>query len=407
MVKHFSSYLLFSILNSGITFVISVFLARSLSVESFGIIGIFLAVLYFVKPLANFNTIGLVPINKVELNHNDFQIFANNYFSLQVILFFILFSLSLFFYQIFPEYKFLILFLPFLSFIMTFTEFHNSELIQDKNSTQYGLFILINRIFILFFTVVFIKILNFDWTAYLWALLLAESITLLIRFNKNFISLKKFSFLLNKNEIKNIMIYGLPLFVALLAGWGLNQSDKFIVLHYFSLKEVAFYTVAYSLGVIINTINQALTNTVVPIIYNALKENRAKKLIKKYTLYYAVIISIIIFFIGISAKYFILLFYGKEYIESITIIILISVAFGFNGIYRVSGLVIEYYKLNVLKTKLVFIAMLINLIVSILLINLYGIFAPAIGTIIAYIFLAFSSQYYGYKILKEQSETIY
>lgn len=400
LLKRLSLYFSFSIVNAGITFLTSVFLARNLSVEDFGVIGLFLAVLYFAKPLASFNAVGLVSINKANFNKERFKSFSDVYFSFQIMFFVFLLLISLVLSQVFYEYMFIFLILPFLIFVMVFTEFHYAELVQEKNSLYYGGYIFVTRILVLMFSSLLINLYDFNWKAYLWALFLSEIIVLVVTMKITFVTLRGFKFTIEKNEIRRIIIFGLPLFIFLIAGWGLNQADKFIVLHYFSIKEVAFYTVAYSLGVSINTVNQALKNSILPMIYNALKEGRAEGIIRKYTLYYTAFITLCIVILGCSASYFVPVFYGEEYSSSISIVVLISIAFGFNGLYRITGMILEYHKLNVLKTKLVFSSMLINIFLSIMLIDGYGVLAPAIGTIVAYMYLAFSSQYYGNKILK-------
>lgn len=404
MLKIFSTYLSFSIINAGISFLISIYLARTLSYEDFGVVGLILSVLYFAIPMASFNTIGLIAINKVQLAADKFQQFANAYFTFLIIILAILIPAVFIGGLFIPEYKYIIYIIPMLIFFMAFGEFHNAELIQDHKSKTYGLFIFFTRLGIYGFTFMLIEYYGLSWIAYLWGMLAAEFVVLLSRLSYNFISLQKFKPSFDKTQMLNILAFGAPLIIALIAGWGLNQADRFIVLKYFSLKHVAFYTVAYSLGVIINTINQALTNTIVPTIYKAIKAGHAGPIIKKYTLIYAAIIVVIVLIFSLSAHFFIPHFYGQRYASSVNVSILIAIAFGFNGIYRVTGLVISYYKLNILQTKLVVISMLINVILSVILISDFGILAPAIGTIIAYMFLALASQYWGHKILKEKSE---
>ena len=52
--------------------------------------------------------------------------------------------------------------------------------------------------------------------------------------------------------------------------------------------------------------------------------------------------------------------------------------------------------------KLVYLSAIINLLISIVLIPYFGIVAPAIGTMVAYIVLAYTSYYFGWKILKKE-----
>lgn len=400
MLKTFSTYLGFSVINAGLTFLTSVYLARTLSYESFGLIGILLAVLYFALPMAAFNSLGLVAINKVKLDSGNFQNFANGYFALTIIIFIIslvgVYIASLFITQ----YQFVLILMPVYTFIFALGQLHNAELIQEGKSTPYGLYLLLTRVLVFVTAFLLIELYNHDWMSYIAALISAEVIVLGVRFFTGFNALKNVTLVFDFEQIKPIIFYGIPVFFVMLAGWGLNQADRFIVLEYFSLKEVAHYTVAYTLGMIINTVNAALTNTVVPKIYRAINEGDAIGIVKKYTFVYFGIISVLIICFALTASFFIPLFYGEKYIESVEVAILIAVAFGVNGVYRISGLVIDFYKMNVLKTKIIFAAMLINVGLSILLINDLGIIAPAVGTIVAFIFLATASQIFGLRKLK-------
>lgn len=406
MIKHFSNYFKFSILNAILSFIISIYLARTLDIESFGMVGIFIALLFFAKPVAAFKSLGLVSINKVNLTRKEFQNFSNNYFSFllfwSIFLLIVSFIISLFF----SKYIFIIIFLPILAFIIFLGEFHNTELIQEEKSKKHGIFILITRVLVLILSILLIELLQLNWIGYLWAILISEFIVLLFRLKHNFYTLNNFSFNFDLIEYKKIIVYGAPLFLALLGGFILNQSDKFIVLNYFTLKEVAFYTVAYQIGSILNTINQALTNTVIPTIYKSLRDSPKEALIKinKYIVYYLFIFTLIVVVISTLTKFFIPLLYGQNYHDSVDIVIYIVIAFGFNGIYRLTGFIIEYYKYNALKTKLIITAALINMIFSISMISKLALLAPAVGTVIAYLFLSISSQYFGRKILNEKNK---
>jgi len=209
---------------------------------------------------------------------------------------------------------------------------------------------------------------------------------------------------MKKEKIKEFILFGFPLLIGLGAGWLLNQSDRFIVLKFFTLKEVGIYTVAYSLGIIINLVNQAMVNSVVPHLYKSLKRKEGHKIVKKLNIFYSIIIFIVAFLIGVGAKWYVPFLFGKEYISGIAIIFIISIAFGFNGIYRMTGMVIDFYKKNTLRTILIYISAICNVVVSIILIPFFGILSPAIGTLIAYMLLAFLSYYFGWKILiKEEN----
>jgi O-antigen/teichoic acid export membrane protein len=404
MIKHFLNYFSFSILNAALTFLISIYLARNLTIEEFGMVGIFFAISFFLKPLAALNSLRLVSIEKNNLSNSEFQKFSNYFISLSLLWCFILVLLSLLIAPYFEDYIFLIYYLPLYIFIVMLGEFHSLVLIQTKDSKKHGVYIFFTRLFTLLFIYIYMEFFTYSWIVYLVALFIAEIIVIGLRVKYGFHSLRNYKFSINFFEYKKIITYGLPLIVLLIGSFFLNQSDKFIVLNFFGLKEVAFYTIGYQVGSILNTVNQSLTNTLVPIIYKCLKKTPAKALplINRYLLLYTLFIIVTLIILFFSAKNLIPFLYGVEYTDSIYVVVFISIAFGLNGIYILTNFIMDYYKYNILKVKLIYLSACVNVIISIIFIDSFGILAPAIGTVMAYLILSILSQYYGRIILNGQ-----
>jgi O-antigen/teichoic acid export membrane protein len=294
--------------------------------------------------------------------------------------------------------------MPIIAFVQYFSMFHNAELIQDGKSTQFGVYRLVLSIFSLILTIVFISYFQFSWDGRLFAILFSEFIVVIIMLIYTFNTLKKFKFIYSKLDFKEYLYFGFPLLFGLGAGWLLNQADRFIVLNYFTLKDVGIYTVAYSIGTIINMINQASTNAIVPTLYEKLEKKEGHKIVKRLNIYYSLIILSLSLFIGIASYWYVPLLFGVEYVGSSDIILFISLAFAFNGIYRTAGGVIAFYKNNKLQMNILYASATINIILSIVFIPLFGILSPAIATMIAYIILTLASYKYGWKILKKEEQ---
>ncbi len=234
--------------------------------------------------------------------------------------------------------------------------------------------------------------------------MLGELLVLLVAYKLSFKTFTKFQFDFSRVAFKEYILFGLPLMIGLGGGWLLNQADRFIILNFFTLKDVGIYTVAYSIGAIVNRVNQATTNASIPILYNHLEKKEGNKIVKKLNIYYSLTVMIISLIIGIGSYWYVPLLFGKEYLDSPPIILFIALAFAFNGIYRVTGSVIAFYKQNVLQMKLVYTSAAVNIALSILLIPVFGILSPAIATMFAYILLAYLSYIYGWRILKKEEQ---
>jgi O-antigen/teichoic acid export membrane protein len=404
MLKKAINYILFSGLSAGIGFLTIIYMTRSITPEEFGVVGLFMAILYVLPQLISFSTIGLVSINKVKLNQRKFLEFSNKNMSFSIFVFLIIFILSTLVGFIVDKSIYLFIFIPIIAFIQYFSMFHNAELIQDGRSSQFGVYRLILSIFSLILTVIFISYFQLSWDGRLFAILLSESIIVIIMLIYTFHTLKEFKFIYSKLDFKEYVYFGFPLLFGLGAGWLLNQADRFIVLHYFTLKDVGIYTVAYSIGTIINMINQAATNAIVPTLYEKLEKKEGHKIVKKLNIYYSIVILSLSLFIGITSYWYVPLLFGMEYASSSDIILFISLAFAFNGIYRTTGSVIAFYKKNKLQMNILYISAIINIVLSVVFIPIFGILSPAIATMIAYIVLALISYRYGWKILKKEEQ---
>jgi len=302
------------------------------------------------------------------------------------------------------EYFLVFLLIPVIAFFQYLSLFHNAELIQDGKSRKYGIYRLLLVSSSLLLTIFFISYLKLSWDGRLYAMLISESLILFITLKFSFKTLRSFKIDFDVKKFKEYYLFGLPLLFGLGTAWLLNQSDRYIVLEFFSLKDVGIYTVAYSIGTIVNTINQAATNAIVPILYRNLEKKEGHKIVKKMNIYYSLIILTISLLIGLSSYWYVPLLFGDEYSESTSIIFFISLAFGFNGIYRITGGVIAFYKQNRLQMNLLFISATVNILFSIMLIPLFGILSPAISTMFAYIVLAYLSYIYGWKILRKEEK---
>jgi O-antigen/teichoic acid export membrane protein len=404
MLKKITDYLIFSIMSAGIGFFTITYMTKVISPEEFGVVGLFMAVLYVLPQLISFVSIGLISINKVKMTQEMFLEFSRSYFTFGMIIFVILFFLSLSISTLYEKYFYIFVLVPIIAFIQYLALFHNAELIQDGKSRKYGIYRLALTLMSLILTMIFISYFKLSWDGRLYAMLASELFVLFLTIKFSFKTLRNFKLDFDIKRFKEYYLFGLPLLFWLAFTWILNQADRYIVLEFFTLKDVGIYTVAYSIGTIVNTVNQAATNAIVPILYKNLEKKEANKIVKKLNIYYSLAIITIALIVGLSSYWYVPLLFGNEYSQSASIILFIALAFGFNGVYRVTGSVIAFYKYNKLQMNLLFISAIINILLSIVMIPFFGILSPAISTMIAYMVLAYLSYINGWKILRKEEK---
>jgi O-antigen/teichoic acid export membrane protein len=391
----------FSLLASLVGLLATVYLTRTIDPDQFGVIGIFMAISFVLPQLISFSTINLVSINKVNLSRGDFQGFASLNISFSITIFVIILIFSAFSSIWFEGYRLIFLLLPLLGLAQYLAMFHNAELVQEGRSTAYGYYRLGNVVLAFILTYVMVQYFSMSWDGRLIAIVFSEVFVLLISAFVSFSTLKRARFSFRFRDYIYYVKFGFPLMLGLLAGWVLNQSDNFILLHFFSLYEVGLYASAYSMGLAINIVNQSVVKAFQPRIYIALRDGKARSLIKSYTILYFFIIMGVSLLFGMCSYYMVPIVFGEKYSGSEGVVFIIAIAFGFNGVYRVGNQVLTYHKKNVLQTKILSISAVQNLILSIFFMPLFGFYGPAVATVFSYATLAFLSFFFGHSTLKQ------
>lgn len=395
--KQFRSYAFYSLLSSIVGFATIPYLTRTLTPEEFGVVGMFQVALFLAVPLISLQSSGLLGINRVQMTKRRYNFFLGQYMSLGFVIFLCSLVVPVALYSV-SNMWWLLAFLTLVIALVRFLgDLKKVELVQDSKSAVFGRLTLVISLTTLLFTVVFIETTVWSWEARISAILFAEVTVLGIFFYYFDTSWNRLHFFLTGKFIKEIFRFGLPLLLAIGAGWLINQADRLIVLHYFTLKEVGVYTAAYMIGFSINTVNTILVNTVVPKVYQALENKDGLVLVKKYHKWYSILIILLGAILGCIFFFWSGLILGEAYADAGIIIATVALSFGFSGAYRVPGLVLDFYKLNVLKMKLLYVCAFLNILLSLLLIPVLGILAPALGTLLAYIVLSILVYYFAIK----------
>jgi len=389
------SYFSFSVVGSLLAFFTVPYLTRMLSPQDFGFVGLFLSLFYVVGPLSSFSAAGLVGINKAKFNPEDYHRFSVEFIYFCFLIFLILVSIGVVTSIVLQKYYFICIFLPVLGIIRVLNGIHSTELVQDGHANTYGMLNLATAVFTFGFTVVLISIFDLSWSGRILAICGSEAFILSFRY----LVISKRNFLVYSfptvESIKEYLAYGTPVIVSLGATWAINEADKFIVLKYFTMADVGLYTAAYSVGLVVNVVNGAMVNAMAPKIYGSLNSKMGANFIRKLNLYYSVGILLFASVISIVAFYWSDWYFGSGYHGAYGIVSVTAFAFAFSGVYKSVSLVIDFYKKNTLKTVILYICALSNIILSIGLIPFLGTLSPAVGTLLSYILLAALVTWFG------------
>lgn len=248
---------------------------------------------------------------------------------------------------------------------------------------QNSLWIILLIIFLFFF-----KPLNLMWIMILWFAGTFLTLLVALLYFKKEIKIFRQKLKFDSAAVKRGLLFGLPLVPATISGWLIVFIDRYLINYFMDINDVAIYALAYSLVTLI----LSFASTISGLLYPYAAEAYNKK--QDYNLYFNMALKYGLFFIIpftvllLTLRYAVVtLFSGVKYIPSTFII-------PFLILYPLFAYLANIYYLNLLlrgkiKTvvKAYIFAAILNIVLNLIFIPLFGLPGAAVATVTAYIIL--------------------
>lgn len=199
---------------------------------------------------------------------------------------------------------------------------------------------------------------------------------------------------------KEYWLYGLkfniPLIPHYLSGTVLNQSDRIMISNMISVDKAGIYSVAYNASFTISILTTAINQSLVPWMYNNMRERNCIAIRKRATQILIVLASILVLFILVVPEVVSILA-PPSYREAIGILPVLVMSVYFQFLYGLFGTIDFYFEKSVYPMLASVIAALTNLLTNFWLIPSFGylaagyttLFSFIVMTIMHYIFMKF------------------
>ncbi len=186
-----------------------------------------------------------------------------------------------------------------------------------------------------------------------------------------------------------LFAFGFPHALNLIAGWVLQLIDRFLLGRLGSLPEAASYAVAYSLGgvlsaLIIAPFSLAWWST----IYTIAKRDDAAHIFRLVFRWFSIVLLFATFGLSLLDISVLLLFFPLPYHSALPVIPVIALSTMFSGLFVVLALGISLQRKTWLTTVTITSSALLNVVLNLVLIPIYGAMGAALATLAAYILLA-------------------
>lgn len=391
MKKNIIGVILSNFLGAGLGFLVNIFLARFLNVQEYGRINLLISLFMISYSLFEFNfsnaTVIFVNKNKEKYNSNELIAHSNylfkKYYLFSIVFIIIIIYILNFFYNLSNE-----------EVIMLITNFYMFSIYKYVNTLhqvdgdwkKYNFFNILNNTLKFIFTgisiLIIIYFLTDRYNTILWGQTAFPIIVLIVTliFSRKYLNIKNLkSTELNKNFRSIVIPLGISNIFMLLS----MRFDTLIIEYKLGSEQLGIYSAANTLALMFPLITNALRNVLVRE-SSVSSENFLRKIIKsqkKFAIYFIILLLISI----ILSPYIFQIIFGEKFKDSIVIFqILIVIYIG--GIFF-TPLESYFYTNapNLIKIQKL-IQMLIIIIGSLVLIDLWGILGVVLSIVLSRIY---------------------
>jgi len=196
----------------------------------------------------------------------------------------------------------------------------------------------------------------------------------------------------NFRLIKPYLIYSFPFIFTAVFEIVIALSDRYVIGFYMGSKDVGIYAASYSIGSIISVYSALIMYVLYPTLSNYYDKGLVREInvYLSYTWKYLMMLLIPSFFgLSILSSQLVSIFATSEFVfEGKYIVVIISLSMIFNSLYSLYGGIILLTKNTHIFALSCIFSGLLNLLLNILFVPIYGIIAAAVSTLISYLISA-------------------
>ena len=204
----------------------------------------------------------------------------------------------------------------------------------------------------------------------------------------------------DKEFWKFAILFNIPLIPHYLSGTILSQSDRIMIGKLVDNSAVAFYSVAYNIGVVINIIVTSINSSLTPWMYQKIQEAKAHEM-KKIINLLLILMAALVLMVEFLAPEAMMILASKEYAGAVYVIPPVAASTFFFFMYNVFANVEFYFE----ERRFVLIgsvmAAVLNLLLNWIFIPVFGYYAAGYTTLICYIIYGLSHLGFSRLVIKK------
>lgn len=361
-----STYLISSVVNSSIPFLLMPVLTRVLTPADYGIIAMFTLTVSFIGAIVGFGTSGAIGVRYFQLTKEELADYISNCLLitlLSVVL--LLFTIVVFegplvaFTGIPKDWLYLTVVFAFLQYIVNV----RLSLWQVAGSAKkYGIFQISQTFLNASGSLLFVVVLGLGWQGRLIGhglSLLIFSILGIVLIKKSFSSLQYYS----KHYIYDALKFGLPLVPHGVGAMVIFGTDRYVINNLIGATEVGLYLIAIQVASTLGLITDAANKVYGPWLMSNLSKNidsDQKVLIVRYSYLCMILFILLGCILGFLGPHLLTLVTGSDFHSAGRFLMPLSVSFAFGGCYYIVTNYLFYSNKTHLLAIITFVCGVVN-----------------------------------------------
>jgi O-antigen/teichoic acid export membrane protein len=254
----------------------------------------------------------------------------------------------------------------------------------EQRATQYAVLSLLRFFINTVLNIVAVVVLYWGVAGVIYANLLTAVLFFLICLA---LTMRSIRWVIDFGLLKRLLVFGLPLVPAYLAGWALTFSDRFFLERYADLAQVGVYAIGYSIASVLNMVMGWFNTAWLPYCYSVAEQPGAKQFYARMLTYALTLFTLVAIGLSLFSPEVLYLLAPPSYHGAARVVPLITLAYLF---YEANYLIAfgldltgktSYYGL------IVGIAAVLNLLLNFSLIPPFGMMGAAVATALSYMSL--------------------
>jgi O-antigen/teichoic acid export membrane protein len=380
-------------INKAVPFLLLPIMTTYLAPSDYGIIATFSAFTGILAIFVHVNMVGAVNVGFFKLERSQLKRYISNVLfisgiSATICLLFLFFYNKKFIFLLGIDKKWV-----FIAVIFVLSQFiTNINLVlwqAEQKAKFFCIFQALQTLSYISITLYFIIYIGLKWEGQILAQIMSAALYSLASFI--IITRRNYFYLdINKNYIKDILRFGLPLIPHALSAWFRTGVDRFLLNAFVGISATGLYAMGYQFGSIIGILAASFNQAYSPYLFNKLNsiDIQGKKQLVKYTYLYFIVILLIACFFSYFFPIFVNRFINIRYHEANQYIPWIAFGFAFQGMYFMVVNYIFYVKKTHYLSIATFCSGLIHVASSYILIQINGAIGAAQATTFSF-FIAF------------------